>query len=84
MNLPQLWELEFVGDRGEDFSDSEWSFLLGGKLGVWKRAFKMLSLEPYLRSLFEWLEVSPGSTFHGLSGEVMGSKSFFSHGEEGV
>ena len=36
MNFPQLWESEFVGDRGKDFIDSEWSFLLGSEFGVWK------------------------------------------------
>ena len=36
MDFPQLWESKFVGDRGEDFSDGEWSFSLGSELGVRK------------------------------------------------
>ena len=44
----------------------------------------MSSLKPYLRSLLEGLEVLPGSAFHSLSGEVMGSEGFISQGEEGV
>ena len=84
VNFPRLWELEFVGDWGEDFCDSEWSFLFGGKFRVQKGPFKILSLKPYLRSLLEGLEVSPGSAFHSLPGEVMGGEGFFSYGKEGV
>ena len=84
VNFPRLWELEFVGDRGEYFHDGEWSFLLGSELGIWKGSFKVSSFKPYLRSFLEGLEVSPGSAFHGLSGKVMDSQSFFSHSKEGV
>ena len=73
VNFPRLWESEFVGDRGKDFCDSEWSFPLGGKLGIWKRTFKMLSFKLHPGSLFEWLGVLPGPALHGLPGEVMGS-----------
>ena len=84
VDFPCLWESEFVGDRREDFCDSEWSFPLGSELGIWKGVFKMASLEPYFGTFLEWLNVPPSSTFHGLSGKVMGSKGFFSHGKEGV
>ena len=73
VNFPQLWESEFIGDGGEDFRDSEWSFSLGSKLGIWKRLLEVSSFQPYLCSFLEGLEGSPGSTFHGLSGKVMGS-----------
>ena len=72
VNFPRLWELEFIGDRGKYFHDGEWSFLLGSELQVQKRSFEVLSLKPYLCSLLEGLEISPGSAFHGLPGEVMG------------
>ena len=84
VNFPRLWESDFIGDRGEYFRDGEWSFLFSSELGIWERPFKVSSFEPYLRSLLEGLEVSPGSAFHGLSGKVMGSQGFFSHGKEGV
>ena len=84
VDFPRLQELEFVGGRGKYFHDGEWSFLLGGKFGIWKGPFKVSSFKPHLKSFFEGLEVSPGCAFHGLSGKVMGSQSFFSHSEEGV
>ena len=72
VNFPQLWESEFVGDGGKYFHDGEWSFLLGSELWVRKRLFEVSSFKPYPCSLFEGLEVSPGSAFHGLPGKVMG------------
>ena len=72
VNFPRLWESEFVGDGGEYFCDGEWSFLLGSEFGVRKGSLKVSSLQPYPCSLLEGLEVSPGLTFHGLSGEIMG------------
>ena len=72
VNFPQLWESEFIGDRGKYFCDGEWSFLLGSKLGVWKRSLEVSSFKPYLGSLLGELEVLPGSALHGLSGKVMG------------
>ena len=72
VNFPQLWESEFVGDRGEYFRDGEWSFSLGSELGVRKRSLEVSSFKPYPCPLFEGLEVSPGSVLHGLPGEVMG------------
>ena len=84
VDFPQLWESEFVGDWREDFCNSEQSFSFGSELGIWKGPFKVSSLKPYFGSLLEGLEVSPGSAFHGLPGEVMGSKGFFSYGKEGV
>ena len=73
VDFPQLWESEFVGDGGEYFCDGEWSFSLGSKLQVQKRPLEVSSLKPYPCSLLEGLEVLPGSAFHGLPGEVMGS-----------
>ena len=84
VNFPRLWESEFVGDGGEYFRDGEWSFPFGGELRVWKGSFEIASLQPYLCSLLEGLEVSPGSTFHGLSGKVMGGEGFLSNHKEGV
>ena len=73
MNFPRLWESELIGDGGEYFHDGERSFLLSSELGIWKRPLEVLSFQPYLLSFLEGLESSPGSTFHGLSGKVMGS-----------
>ena len=84
MNFPRLWESEFVGDGGEYFCDGEWSLSLSGKLRIWERSLEVSSFQPYLGSLLEGLEVSPGSTFHGLSSEVMGGKGFLSYGKKGV
>ena len=84
MNFPQLWESEFVGDRGEHFCKGEWSFSLGSELGIRKRLLQVSSFQPYLCSLLEGLEVLPGSAFHGLSDKVMGGQGFLSHGKEGV
>ena len=84
VNFPQLWESEFVGDGGEYSCDGEWSFSLGSEFGIRKGSFKVLSFKPYLRSLLEGLEVSPGSALHCLSGKVMDGQSFFSHSKEGV
>ena len=44
MNFPQLWESEFIGDRGEYFCDGEWSFPLGSELGIRERSLEVLSL----------------------------------------
>ena len=84
MDFPQLWESEFIGDRGEYFHDGEWSFSFGSELGIRKGPFQVLSLKPYLRSFLERLEILPSPAFHGLPGEVMGGQGFFSHGKEGV
>ena len=84
VNFPRLWESEIVGDGREYFCDGKWSLSLGGEFGFWKGLFKVLSFKPYLGSLLEGLEVSPGSALHGLSGKVMSDQSFFSHSEEGV
>ena len=73
VDFPRLWELEFVGDRGEHFRDGEWSFSFGSELGMWKGLFKVSAFKPYLRSFLEGLEISPGPAFHGLSSKVMGS-----------
>ena len=73
MNFPRLWESEFIGDRGEYFCDGEWSFSFSSEFGIWKGALEVASFKPYFCSFLEGLEVSPGLTFHGLSGEVMGS-----------
>ena len=43
MDVPQLWELEFIGDRGEYFRDGEWSFSLSSELRVWKRLLEVSS-----------------------------------------
>ena len=72
VNFPRLWESEFISDWGEYFRDCKWSFSFGGELGVWKGTLEVACLKPYLCSLLEGLEVLPGSTFHGLPGEVMG------------
>ena len=48
VNFPQLWELEFVGDQGENVCDSEWSFYFGSELGIWKGSFEVSSFKPYL------------------------------------
>ena len=72
VNFPRLWESEFVGDGGEYFHDSEWSFPFGGELGVRKRSLEVSSFKPYPCSLLKEVEVSPGSALHGLPGEVMG------------
>ena len=72
VNFPRLWESEFIGDGGEYFCDGERSFSFGGKFGVRKGSLKVSSLQPYPCSLLEGVEISPGSTFHGLSGEIMG------------
>ena len=72
VNFPRLWESEFIGDGGEYVRDGEWPFSFGSELGVWERLLKVSSFKPYFCPFLEGLEVSPGSTFHGLSGEVMG------------
>ena len=63
MDFPQLWESEFIGDRGEYFHDGEWSFSFGSELGIRKGPFQVLSLKPYLRSFLERLEILPSPAF---------------------
>ena len=46
MDVPGLWEMEFVCDGGEYSGDSEWAFLFGCELRVWEGALKVSSFEP--------------------------------------
>ena len=43
MNFPQLWESEFIGDRGEYFCDGERSFPLSSELGIWEGPLEISS-----------------------------------------
>ena len=43
VNFPQLWESEFIGDRGKYFCDGERSFLLSSELGIWKGLLEISS-----------------------------------------
>ena len=76
MNVPGLWEAEFVRDGGEYCGDSERAFSFGRKFGVWEGASKVSSFEPNFVTFLEWSEGAPVPGFHGLSGEFMGCKGF--------
>ena len=80
VNVPGLWESEFVCDGGEYGGDSEWAFSFGRKLGVWERASKVSSFEPDFVAFLEWSESSPVPGFHGLVSKFMGCKSFLAGG----
>ena len=76
VNVPGLWETEFICDGGEYGGDSEWAFSFGRKLGVWERSSKVSSFEPDFVTFLEWSEGAPVPGFHGLTGEFMGCKGF--------
>ena len=76
VNVPGLWETEFVCDGGEYCGDSERAFSFGCELGVREGASKISSFEPNFVTFLEWSEGAPVPGFHGLSGEFMGCKGF--------
>ena len=76
VNVPGLWEAEFVCDRGKYCGDSERAFSFGRELGVWERASKVPSFEPDFVTFFEWSEGAPVPGFHGLAGEFVGCEGF--------
>ena len=76
VNVPGLWESEFVCDGGEYCSDSEWAFSFGRELGVREGASKVSSFEPDFVTFLEWSEGALIPGFHGLTGEFMGCKGF--------
>ena len=76
MNVPGLWESEFVCDGGEYCSDSEWAFSFGRELGVWEGASKVSSFKPDLVTFLEQSEGVPVPGLHGLTGKFMGCEGF--------
>ena len=76
VNVPGLWESEFVCDGGEYCGDSEWAFSFGRELRVWEGASKVSSFEPDFVTYLEWSEGAPVPGFHGLTGKFVGSKGF--------
>ena len=76
MNVPGLWELEFVRDGGEYCSDSEQAFWFGRELGVREGASKVSSFEPDLVTFLEQSKGAPVPGLHGLTGEFMGCEGF--------
>ena len=68
VNVPRLWESEFVCDGGEYCGDSERAFSFGRKLGVWEGASKVSSFEPDSVAFLERSEGAPVPGFHSLSG----------------
>ena len=76
MNVPGLWEPEFVCDWRKFSGGSEWAFSFGRKLGVREGVLKVSSFEPDLVTFLEWSEGAPIPGFHGLVGEFMGCKGF--------
>ena len=76
VNVPGLWEAEFVCDGGKYGGDSERAFSFGRKLGVRERASKVSSFEPDFVTFLEWSEGTPVPGFHSLASEFMGCKGF--------
>ena len=76
VNVPGLWEAEFVRDGGKYGGDSERAFSFGRKLRVWERASKVSSFEPDFVTFLEWGEGAPVPGFHGLSGEFVSCEGF--------
>ena len=80
VNVPGLWELEFVCDGGKYCGDGEWAFSFGRELGIREGALKVSSFKPDFVTFLEWSEGAPVPGFHGLSGEFMGCEGFLAGG----